>query len=324
VRAQLTTSAQAAAFTVTYLTVENASAARDAVRDGHATVGLTDAAMYVRTDAPGAFPLLVAQAVVAEASAKMLHDAGLTSVQIGALAAIVPPPRVDVGPVEDQGRAALGFVVGIVLYLAILFSGTTIATNVAVEKSTRIAEILLTVLRPSQILVGNIVGIGLQTLAELLIPALAVLGALAVTDGLSLPAFATGDAALGLAWFVLGFLTYAFLYAAAAALVDKVIEVGAAIMPVTTLVVLAYLGSVTMAQQTPGSPLAVALSTFPLTSPTAMPIRWASGAVPVWQLVTSMAISAGSALLLARFGASVYRRALVITGRRAKLREVLR
>ena len=239
------------------------------------------------------------------------------------MSSVAPPTQVEVGPVQDEGRAAVGFVVGIVLYMAIMFSGNIIAMNVGVEKSTRIAEVLLAVLRPSQILVGNVVGIGLQTLAQLMVLAVPILAAITVTDGLDLPAVAAGDIVLGVAWFVLGFLMYAFLFAAAAALVDKVTEVGSAIMPVTTVLVLAYLGAVIVVQQDPGSALSVALSMFPLTSPMAMPIRWSSGMVPEWQLVLSMLLAIGAAVLLGWFGSSVYRRALVITGRRLKLREVL-
>ncbi|HSO02839.1 MAG TPA: ABC transporter permease, partial [Candidatus Limnocylindrales bacterium] len=98
---------------------------------------------------------------------------------------------------------------------------------------------------------------------------------------------------------------------------------GSAIMPVTTVLVLAYLGAVVVVQQDPGSALSIALSMFPLTSPMAMPIRWSSGTVPEWQLAASMLLAIGAAVLLAWFGAAVYRRALVITGRRLKLREVL-
>jgi ABC-2 type transport system permease protein len=323
VQGQLNAAGDAADFGVDYLTVADAPAVESAVREGDATVGLAEATMYVRTDAPGAFPVLVAQAVVAEESAAKLLAAGLTPQQITEVSSVAPPTQVEVGPVQDEGRAAVGFVVGIVLYMAIMFSGNSIAMNVGVEKSTRIAEVLLAVLRPSQILVGNVVGIGLQTLAQLMALAVPILAAITVTDGLDLPTVAAGDIVLGVAWFVLGFLMYAFLFAAAAALVDKVTEVGSAIMPVTTVLVLAYLGAVIMVQQDPGSALSVALSMFPLTSPMAMPIRWSSGAVPEWQLMVSMLLAIGAAVLLGWFGSTVYRRALVITGRRLKLREVL-
>jgi ABC-2 type transport system permease protein len=323
VQAQLDAAGEAAEFGVEFLPVADAPAVEAAVRAGDATVGLAGQTMYVRTDAPGAFPVLVAQAVVAQESTRTLLEAGLTPQQIAEVSSVAPPTQVEVGPVQDEGRAAAGFIVGIVLYMAIMFSGNSIAMNVGVEKSTRIAEVLLAVLRPSQILVGNVVGIGLQTLAQLLVLAVPILAAITVTDGLDLPAVAAGDILLGVAWFVLGFLMYAFLFAAAAALVDKVTEVGSAIMPVTTVLVLSYLGAVILVQQDPGSALSVALSMFPLTSPMAMPIRWSSGAVPEWQLVLSMLLAVGAAVLLAWFGSSVYRRALVITGRRLKLREVL-
>jgi ABC-2 type transport system permease protein len=55
----------------------------------------------------------------------------------------------------------------------------------------------------------------------------------------------------------------------------------------------------------------------------AMPIRWASGEVPVYQLALAMALTIGASVLLVAFAASIYRRALLITGRRVKLREVV-
>jgi ABC-2 type transport system permease protein len=323
IRSQLDAAAELAGFSVAYRSVAGDTAVEAAVRAGDATVGLGSDTMYVRSDAPGAFAVLVAQAVVAQERISLLRGAGLTPEQIGAVTSIAPPEQVEVGPVKDESRAGVGFVVGIVLYLAIMFSGNLIAMNVGVEKSTRIAEVLLAVLRPSQILVGNILGIGLQTLAQLLVLAVPILAAMTVTDGLNLPTVAAGDIALGVAWFVVGFFIYAFMFAATAALVDKVTEVGSAIMPVTTILILAYLGAILVVQQDPGSPLSVTLSMFPLTSPMAMPIRWSSGLVPEWQLVASMLLAVAAAVALAWFGSSVYRRALVITGRRLTLREVM-
>jgi ABC-2 type transport system permease protein len=324
VQAQLDAASDAAGFRVEYLTVQDASTLEAAIRDGDATVGLAGTTVYVRTDAPGAVALLVGQAVMAEERADLLRSAGLTSAQIAEVGSLALPDQVEVGPVQDEGRAVVGFLVGIVLYMAIMFSGQIIAMNVGVEKSTRIAEVLLAVLRPSQILVGNVVGIGVQTLVQLLVLTVPILIAVRMTDGLEVPAVAAGDIALGVAWFVLGFLMYAFLFAATAALVDKVTEVGSAIMPVTVVLVLAYLGAVIVVQQDPGSATSVVLSMFPLTSPMAMPVRWSSGMVPEWQLIVSMVLALGAAFLLAWFGSTVYRRALVITGRRLKLGEVLR
>ena len=324
IRAQLEGAGEAAGFRIEFLPVADAATVESSIREGDATVGLVDTTVYVRTDAPGTVAVLLGQAMVETERAQLLRDIGLTPAEIAEVSSVSLPEQVEVGPVQDEGRAAVGFLVGIVLYLAIMFSGNLIALNVGVEKSTRIAEVLLAVLRPSQILVGNVLGIGLQTLAQLLVLATPILVAVMVTDGLDVPVVAAGDIALGVAWFVLGFLMYSFLFAATAALVDKVTEVGSATMPVTVVLILGYLGAVVVVQQDPGSAVSIALSMFPLTSPMAMPIRWSSGMVPEGQLIVSMLLALGAAILLAWFGSRVYRRALVITGRRLRLTEVLR
>lgn len=324
IRAQLESAGEAAGFRIEFLPVADAATVESSIREGDATVGLVDTTVYVRTDAPGTVAVLLGQAMVETERAQLLRDVGLTPAEIAEVSSVSLPEQVEVGPVQDEGRAAVGFLVGIVLYLAIMFSGNLIALNVGVEKSTRIAEVLLAVLRPSQILVGNVLGIGLQTLAQLLVLATPILVAVMVTDGLDVPVVAAGDIALGVAWFVLGFLMYSFLFAATAALVDKVTEVGSATMPVTVVLILGYLGAVVVVQQDPGSAVSIALSMFPLTSPMAMPIRWSSGMVPEGQLIVSMLLALGAAILLAWFGSRVYRRALVITGRRLRLGEVLR
>jgi ABC-2 type transport system permease protein len=321
---QLDAAGETAGFRVDYVTVDSAAAAEDSVRVGNAAIALADGSMYVRTDAPGPFTVVVAQALMTDQRTDLLIGAGLTREQVQAAMAVSPPQQIEVGPVQDEGRAAIGFVVGIVLYMAIMFSGNLIALNVGVEKSTRIAEVLLAVLRPSQILVGNVIGIGVQTLAQLMVLAVPIVASITFTDGLDVPAVAAGDIGLGVAWFVLGFFMYAFAFAATAALVDKVAEVGSATMPVTVLLVLAYLSAVIVVQQDPGSAMSTALSLFPLTSPMAMPVRWSSGVVPEWQLLVSMLLAISAAGLLSWLSSTVYRRALVVTGRRLRLTEVLR
>lgn len=322
-RAQMDAAGEAAEFGVEYSTVDDGAAAEAAVRAGDATVALAGDTLYVRSDAPATFAAIVTQSVLAQESAAKLAEAGLSADQIAALAAIEPPGQVEVGPARDEGRAGVGFVVGIVLYVALIAAGQSLAVNVGMEKSTRIAEVLLAVLRPSQILVGNVIGMGLRTLIQLLALAVPILTAIALTDGLDLPSVAAADIALAVLWFLVGYLVYAFLFAATAVLVDKVTDVGAAVMPVMVLLVMAYIGAVSVVPLDPGSSLSVFLSMFPLTSPMAMPIRWASGTVPVWELVTSLLLALGTALLFAWFGARIYQRALVVTGRKVKLREVL-
>ncbi len=322
-RAALQSAATRGDFTVEYAPRGDASAVREAVRDGEAAAGLAGDTLYTAPGADHTFPVLVGQTVVTVETVARLRAAGLTPEEIAQIGAVQPPRQVTVGRVDSEERAAVGFGVGIALYLALTFAGSAIATAVAVEKSTRVSEVLLAVLHPSQILVGTVAAVGTAILGQLL-----VLGApLAVAVRLGevgLPSVASSDLALGVVWFALGFALYAFLFAASAALVDKVTDASAAVAPVTTVLVLGYLLSVIVVMGDPSSAWGTAISMFPLSAPLAMPIRWSGGEVPVWQLVTAMALTAATAVLLVYAGSAVYRRALVITGHRVGWRELLR
>jgi len=321
--AALNAAGKSADFTVKYVSGADGTAVRLAVRDGDATAGLAGGTLFTSAQSAGTFPVVVAQTVVGLETTRRLTEAGLSPQQVAALQSIRPPKQVVVGRVDNEGRAGAGFAVGIVLYLALTFAGTAIATTVATEKSTRISEVLLAVLRPSQVLVGTVIAIGTVTLLQLLVLATPLAVAVRFTDKIGLPSVAAGDLSLAVAWFVLGFALYAFLFAATAALVDKITEVNSAIMPVTIILVAGYILAITVVAADPNGGWSVAASVFPLTAPLAMPIRWASGEVPVYQLVLAMVLTAATAVLLVSVASSIYRRALLITGRRVRLREVV-
>jgi ABC-2 type transport system permease protein len=323
VAAALAAAGEAGGFTVEYVQRQGEDAVRQAVREGDATTGLAGGTLFTAADAGGTFPVLVAQAVVTLETAQRLAAAGLTPEQVTELQSIQPPKQVTVGRVADEGRAGVGFLVGIILYIALTFAGSAIATTVATEKASRISEVLLAVLRPSQILVGTVVAVGLITLGQLLVLSAPLAIAVRVTDSIGLPPIATGDLALAVVWFILGFALYAFLFAATAALVNKVTEVNTAIMPVSILLLVGYLVAILVVGADPSSPWSVAASIFPFSAPVAMPIRWSSGEVPVAQLLLAMLLTAATAVLLVGVASAIYRRALLITGRRVRLREVV-
>ena len=321
--AALNAAGKSADFTVKYISRGNEDAVRRAVRDGDATSGLAGGTLYTSATDDGTFPILVAQTVVALETSRRLSEAGLSPQQVADLQSVRPPKQVIVGRVDNQGRAGAGFAVGIVLYLALTFAGSAIATTVAMEKSTRISEVLLAVLRPSQMIVGTVIAVGTVTLMQLLVLAAPLAVAVQVTDSIGLPSVAAGDIGLAVAWFALGFTLFAFMFAATAALVDKITEVNSAILPVTTILIVGYMLAVTVVMTNPGGGWSVAISLFPLTAPLAMPIRWASGQVPAWQLALAMSLTAATSVLLVVVASAIYRRALLITGRRVRLREVV-
>jgi len=326
--AALSTTVSAAArdggFRTAYVERTDEAAVKDAVQHGDATVGIVGNRMYVAERNAGAFPGIVAQALVRLETARMLTGFGLTSDQLSQLGSIRPPQQVIVAPTQNQGRANVGFAVGLVLYLALLFSGQVIAMTVATEKATRISEVLLAILRPSQVLVGTVLSVATVATMQLLVLAVPMLVGASATGSSWLPALAAPDVALALTWFFLGFSLFAFLYAAGGALVDKVTEAGSAVLPVTVLIISGYLLGVVVVIGNPSSALSVAASIFPLTAPLTMPIRWGAGDVPVYQLVLSLLLTALACLGCIWLASTIYRRALVITGRRVHVAELFR
>lgn len=322
--ATLGLAARAVPFEIRYLELSDDAQVRASVRDEEATAGLSDTRLYVPERVTGTFPAIVSQSIVALDTEHLLAELGLTPTQVQQLQSVRPPEQVPVGALTDTSRAAVGFAVGVILYLALMFSGTLIATTVATEKSTRISEVLLAVLRPSQILVGTVLAVGVATAAQLLVLAAPIAVTAWVTDAQWLPSVAAVDISLGVLWFLLGFALFGFLYAAGGALVDKVTDAGMAVLPVTAVVIAGYVLGVIVVATDPVMTWSVFFSMFPLTAPLTMPIRWAAGEVPVWQLVLSMVLTAATAVAFVWVTSSVYRRALVITGRRVRIRELVR
>ncbi|WP_330473770.1 ABC transporter permease [Terrabacter sp. C0L_2] len=314
--------ARSADFRTIYVERPDEAGVRSAVQRGEATVGLAGDRMYVPERAAGPFPGIVAQSLVRIETLRVLTDLGLTSEQVARLDSVRPPEQVFVASAQDQGRANVGYAVGLVLYLALLFSGQVISMTVATEKASRISEVLLAVLRPSQVLVGTVLAVATVATLQLLVLAVPILVGATVTGTSWLPAVAAPDLALAITWFVLGFCLFAFLYAAGGALVDKVTEAGTAVLPVTMLIIAGYLLGVIIVIGNPSSAWSVAASLFPLTAPLTMPIRWASGEVPVYQLALALLLTALAGLGSIWLASTVYRRALVITGHRVRLAEL--
>lgn len=316
---------RAGEFEVEYVTGATRDEVRTAVREGDATVALAGDTLYASSTRAGSFPAVVAQAVVSLRVAQQLAEAGLTPEQVGSLRGIRPPTQVSVGDLHNEARGAVGLAMGLVLNLALLYAGGTIATAVATEKSTRISEVLLAVLRPGQILVGTVLSVGVITLIELLVLGAPLAVAARIRSDFALPAVATTDIALAVVWFLLGFAVYGFLFAAAGALVDKVTEVNTVVQPISGMLLAGYLLSfffIVMEDEAHGF-WSVFLSMFPLSAPVAMPLRWASGEVPVYQQAVAMALTAATAGGLVVLASTVYRRALLVTGHRVRIREVM-
>lgn len=240
---------------------------------------------------------------------------------------------------EESGQAMfwLAYLMWFVLYMAILLYGVQVMGAVVEEKTTRVVEVLVSSLRPFQLLAGKILGVGAVGLFQLAIWAAAgrllltrpeVVTAFgvdpAVVEGISLPEVPLATIAVMLAYFVLGYFLYAALFAAVAATSSSEAEARQAQAPVTMLFAIPAMLSLVSMMSEPDGVLFVTLTLVPLTSPIAMPGRWVVSDVPLVHLLGSLAlliVALGGIIWLA---GRVYRVGILMYGKRPGLRELVK
>ncbi|MCB0078660.1 MAG: ABC transporter permease [Anaerolineales bacterium] len=216
-----------------------------------------------------------------------------------------------VGGDQAEGIAfVLAYVLAFLLYTTIIASASYLLQSVTLEKESRMIEMILTSLRPIELLTGKVLGLGLLGLLQVVFWG-ASAALIAAFGPMALPAL--GD--LGITWqlgllilayFLLGYGINAVLMSGLGALVPSVKESGPAtlIMVLPLVIPLMFMATITEA---PHEPLAVGLSIFPLTAPVAMMIRLAQGGVPAWQLAVSIALGALTIPLLMQGAARLFR-----------------
>jgi ABC-2 type transport system permease protein len=295
-------------------------AARTAVDEGDADVAVdltVDPALIVARSEGSNAVTLVRQAVTVSVFTSSLTEAGLGPDRIAELFAGSDPRIEELEPV-DNARRGVAAVVAIVLYLLLLLLSTSVATGVAIEKSNRVSEVLLAIVPARHLLFGKVMGVAIVGLVSLAAGALPIV--VSVTAGGSLPDGIGGTVLGSTAWFVMGLALYLTAAGALGALVDRQEEVGATIAPLSTVLIAAYLVGVS----SPDSPVATVLAYVPFTSPMVMPARIALGVASPVEMAVSLVLGVLTVIAISRLAALVYRRAIVRTGRKVGLRQVLR
>jgi ABC-2 type transport system permease protein len=230
----------------------------------------------------------------------------------------------------------LGYLFVILLYIAILLNAQAIMASVAEEKTSRIAELLVAMVDPTRLLTAKILAsasTGVIQLAVWIAVGGAAGGAIVGIFGDS----SSGGVPLDLApialppeeilsligFFLVGFLQYSVLYAAAASLINRTEDLGAVAGPLVIPVVLGFV----LAQiglQAPNSPAVAIFSQVPLLAPFVMFTRIAVTNVPAWQIALSLAVNLAAAVAFAWLAGKVYRVGLLLYGRPPSFAQVVR
>lgn len=305
------------AFEVT--TYDDASDATTAARDGDVDAAVVDGTILVQESAPDDLVAILDQAARSAQVAAGVED-GLVDAD---LAADLAAPQVLVlealEPVDDDENARRAMVVlGMFLIFFQIFSfGYAVAGGIVEEKSSRVVEVLLSKVRPGQLLAGKLVGIWLVTTAQMLVYATVGLTAATLSGTLDLPPGWAGVVALVLAWYVVAYVFFACVFAICGALAASSEELQSTMTPATILVMVGYFLAI-VAMADPNGTAAVIGSFVPATAPLVMPIRSVLGDTAAWEVVVSIGLTLAVGLALIPIAGRIYKGS-VLTTRQTKV-----
>ena len=231
---------------------------------------------------------------------------------------------------EDTAREAGALVGLMLLYISILIFGQFVLLGVLEEKAmeekqTRVVEVVLSRVEPSQVLVGKVLGIGLLGLVQIAAVGGAALFTLAIADIAKIDVTSLGLKIFGILvlWYLLGYTFYSFLYGALGATISRQEDLqGVAMLPVLLILPGFFLAQVALAS--PESWIGQVASFVPFWSPMVMAVRTTVSDVPLWEVGVSIALLVATTYLLILLGGRIYRGAILHTGSKTKLRTAWR
>lgn len=266
------------------------------------------------------------------------------------------------GGEESSLSTGISFIIGIgmsfILYMFLLIYGQLVMSSIIEEKNNRVLEIIVSSVRPEQLMLGKIIGIGCVALTQIILWGIILLVCVGVVVPAILPAdimadvtainngsfaeSASGDdiemlqtvamlsnfgyLASIFGWMVFfligGFLLYASIYAAIGSAVDN-IQDGSQLQSIATLPIILGIVFATFVASDPNNTLSFWLSMIPFTSPMLMMVRIPFG-IPVWEIILSAVLLIAGFLFMVWFAAKVYRVGIFMYGKKPTVKDLIK
>ena len=246
--------------------------------------------------------------------------------------------------------SGVGMLLTFVIYMFVMAYGAMVLQSVSEEKSNRIVELMVSSVKPFQLMMGKIIGIGLVGVFQVLIWAVIIASVMAIGGTMTgVAMFGSGDMtamqgadmdagmkifaiisqlplleiiSLFVLYFVGGYLLYASILAALGASVNDQQDTGQMMMPVMIVMVFAfYVGF--YSSMNPDGPMAFWCSFVPFTSPIVMMVRIPFG-VPLYQEIISVALLYATAIALTYLGSRIYRIGILMYGKKPSFKEIFK
>jgi ABC-2 type transport system permease protein len=325
VEAALNDSAKALDLELDVIPYTTRTEAETALADGDVDAVLDGKTLVFESEENATLTAVVNRALFLAALPERLEELGLTPAQAssllspeGAEVTLLDPTTED-----NENRRGLAALAAIGLYLTLALYGNWILMGVVEEKTSRIVEVLLGLVRPQHLLAGKTIGILLVAILQLLSAVVGGIAAILVLGAVDLPGFVLDVVLASIVFFLLGLMLFALLYAALGATVSRQSEAQSAAMPATFFLLVPYLISLSYVPQEPDSAVSVFLSLFPFTSPLTMPTRIAVGSPSILEIVVSIGLLLPTIGLVAWIGGNVYARTILSGGRVSLMRAIL-
>ena len=255
---------------------------------------------------------------------------GLTEEQ---LQSITPNFEFNLQQTEEKrasGNVFAMMLMSIVLFYAIYFCAYQVSSSITTEKTSKIIETLVTSTSPKTIVLGKTIGIGIVGLAQMivitgaaLISAKAFLEPELLENVLDMSNVTPYLGIMTAIYFILGYLSYALLYALTGSTVSKPEDIQSANSPVAILAVIGfYLSYFTM--MNPTSELNVFASLFPISSPFCMPFRIMMGLASKTDVIMSIVILFVTIIVIAHVAIKIYSNAILNYGTKMGIRDIIK
>jgi len=252
----------------------------------------------------------------------------------------------------------LGMILAVLIYMFIMLFGGQVMQGVTEEKSSRIVEVIVSSVKPFQLMMGKIIGVSLVALTQFMMWILltgAIYVGFSAAVGISHPEAISQGTVMAqeisntnimdneavqdvlnivhsidfgtiiisfFLFFLLGYLLYATMFAAIGSLVESNTDSQQFSLPVTVPLLIAFLSAIYIVNNPDGS-LAVWMSMIPFTSPIVMMVRIPFG-IPIWQVIVSVVLLAGSFVGMTWVAAKIYRTGILMYGKKLSYKEIFK
>lgn len=238
---------------------------------------------------------------------------------------------------------ALSMMLDMLLYMFILIYGQMVMTSIIEEKNNRVLEIVVSSVKPFNLMLGKIIGVGLVAITQIFIWAVLISVCISVTIPFLTPETLGTDSSTEIMaavsqftdasflltilictvlFFIGGFLFYSSIYAAIGSAVSNVQDASQLSTIATLPVIIGIVASMAIMQD-PNSTFAVWISVIPFTSPMAMMSRLAYG-VPFWQIALSVAVLYVSFIFMIWLCGKIYRVGIFMYGKKPSFMEIIK